>query len=311
MNNLVLYRREQCMKIDLNLFVVFDAIYCEGNITKAGSALNLSQPAISHSLSKLRNHFDDPLFVRQGNEMRPTAVANNVIADVREALHQLQVCLAQSRQFEPAISRASFNISLHGASEASYLPPLMKRLKKEAPLVKLQSSRRVNRSDLESKLASGDIDLAIDTLVPVSDNLLHTKLVESELVVLARKSHPITKSTFDLDRYLDHEHILVSSRSAGPSIEDFELGRLGLQRKIGLRCQHAFSACRVITGNDMLFTLTKTIAVMYAQQLDLAILPLPVELPDIDLHLYWHTNVDLEPANKWLRNKIILATSDI
>ena len=81
------------MKIDLNLFVVFDAIYCEGNITKAASTLNLSQPAVSHSLRKLRRQFDDPLFVRHGNEMRPTAVARNVIADVRESLHMLKICL--------------------------------------------------------------------------------------------------------------------------------------------------------------------------------------------------------------------------
>jgi DNA-binding transcriptional LysR family regulator len=103
----------------------------------------------------------------------------------------------------------------------------------------------------------------------------------------------------------------VSSRSAGPSIEDFELARLGVQRKIGLRCQHAFSACRIIAENNMLLTITKKTAMMYAELLNLIIFPLPVHLPDIDVHLYWHTNVDLEPANKWLRNKIILATSGI
>ena len=131
--------KEDTMKIDLNLFVVFEAIYCEGNITKAASALNLSQPAVSHSLSKLRDYFDDPLFVRQGNEMRPTAVANNVVADVREALRQLQVCLAQSKQFEPLTSRKNFTISLHGALEASYLPPLMQRINRDAPLVNIAS----------------------------------------------------------------------------------------------------------------------------------------------------------------------------
>lgn len=299
------------MKVDLNLFVVFEAIYCEGNITKAGSALNLSQPAVSHSLSKLRDHFDDPLFVRQGNVMRPTAVANNVVADVREALRQLQVCLAQSKQFKPQTSRKKFTISLHGALEASYLPPLMQRIDREAPLVNIQSSRRVNRSELENKLASGDIDLAIDTLLPVSENILHTQLEKNKLVVLARKDHPEIKSTLGLDLYLAQDHVLVSSRSVGPSVEDFELARLGLQRKIGLRCQHTFSACRVITGNNMLLTATETTAKMYAQLLNLVIYPLPVELPGIDVHLYWHTNVDFEPANKWLRNKIIQTTSGI
>lgn len=299
------------MKVDLNLFVVFEAIYCEGNITKAASALNLSQPAVSHSLSKLRNHFDDPLFVRQGNEMRPTAVASNVVADVREALRQLHVCLAQSKQFEPLTSRKNFTISLHGALEASYLPPLMQRINREAPLVNIQSSRRVNRNELENKLASGDIDLAIDMLLPVSDTILHTQLEKNKLVVLARKNHPKIKSILDLDLYLAQEHVLVSSRSVGTSVEDFELARLGLQRKIGLRCQHTFSACRVITDNNMLLTTTETTAKMYAQLLNLVIYPLPVDLPDIDVHLYWHSNLDFEPANKWLRNKIIQTTSGV
>ncbi len=299
------------MKVDLNLFVVFEAIYCEGNITKAASALNLSQPAVSHSLSKLRDHFDDPLFIRQGNEMRPTSVANNVVADVREALHQLQVCLAQSRQFDPSVSRNNFNISLHGALEASYLPPLMQKVKKEAPLINLQSSRRVNRSELENKLASGDIDLAVDTLLPVSENILHTQVGQSKFVVLARKDHSTIKAKLTLEKYLAQDHVLVSSRTTGPSVEDFELARLGLQRKIGLRCQHGFSACRVVADNDMLLTLTETTAKMYSDMFNLTIFPLPVEIHDIDMHLYWHTNVDFDPANKWLRNQIILATAGV
>lgn len=297
------------MKIDLNLFVVFDAIYCEGNITKAASVLNLSQPAVSHSLGKLRTYFDDALFIRQGNEMRPTPVAKNVIADVREALHQLQVCLAQSRQFEPLNSRKNFKLSLHGSFEAYYLPSLMELLSLESPHINLSSNRRVRRSELENKLASGDIDLAIDTLLPVSDNVLHTLLERDEHVVISRKNHPDIAQTLDLKTYLDLEHVLVSSRSTGPGLEDFELSRLGFHRKIGLRCQHLLTGCQIILSSNKLMTLPKSAANMYSKMLDIAIYPMPVELPIFDIHLYWHANVDKDPANKWLRNKMIIATS--
>ena len=298
------------MKIDLNLFVVFDAIYCEGNITKAASVLNLSQPAVSHSLGKLRDHFDDALFIRQGNEMRPTPVAKNVIDDVREALHQLQVCLVQSRQFEPLTSRKSFSLSLHGSLEPYYLPILQESLSLESPAINLRSNKRVRRTELENKLASGDIDLAIDTLIPVSNNIMHTQLELDRLVVVARKNHPAINPDLDLETYLKLGHVLVSSRSTGPSLEDFELSRIGLHRKIALRCQHALSACRVILNNDMLLTLPKTAAQMYANMLDIAIYPMPVELPELGVHLYWHVNVDKEPANKWLRNKMIIAATE-
>jgi len=297
------------MKIDLNLFIVFDAIYCEGNLTKAASVLNLSQPAVSHSLGKLRTYFDDPLFIRQGNEMRPTPVAKNVVADVREALYQLRVCLVQSRQFEPMTSRKHFTISLLGSLEATYLPLLMQSLIKESPHITLKSNRRVNRSELENKLASGDIDLAIDALVPVSNNILHKQLEQDQYVVITRKNHPAITQGLDLETYLSLEHILVSSRSSGPGLEDFELSRLGFHRKIALRCQHALAACMITITSEKIFTLPKKAAEMYSKMLDISIFPMPVDLPSLDIHLYWHTNVDKEPANKWMRNKLIMASS--
>lgn len=294
------------MKADLNLFVVFDAIYHEGNITKAASVLNLSQPAVSHALNKLRAQFDDPLFIRQGNQMRPTTVAKNVIADVREALHQLQVCLMQSKQFEPSTSRKTFTISMHGTLEASYLPPLIQSVSQDAPNVLLQSHRRVRRSELENKLASGDIDLAIDVLIPVSKNILHTQVDQDDLVVIARRGHPAIQGALNLETYLSQKHILVSSRSSGPGLEDFELGRLGLERIIGLRCQHTLAACQIVLNSDMLLTLSKTAAQMYNTMIEVDIYPLPVKLPSVDMHLYWHINTDKDPSNKWLRNKAIM-----
>jgi DNA-binding transcriptional LysR family regulator len=293
------------LKIDLNLFVVFDAIYCEGNITKAASTLNLSQPAVSHSLRKLRRQFDDPLFVRHGNEMRPTAVARNVIADVRESLHMLKICLVQSKTFEPSTSRKEFSISLHASLEAAYLPPLVKGIGQDAPNINLQTTRRVRGKELEKKLASGDIDLAIDALIPVDKNVMLTQIDSDELVVIARKDHTIIGKELSLKTYLSLKHVLVSSRSKGLGIEDYELGRLGMQREIALRCQHNLSACQVVMESDMILTLPKTAATMYSNMLNITIHPLPVKLPNIDAHLYWHENVDNDPSNRWLREKVI------
>jgi len=299
------------MRIDLNLFVVFDTIYTEGNLTKAANVLNITQPAVSHALAKLRDHFDDPLFVRQGNKMLPTAIAKNVIADVRVALRQLQVALQQSRQFDPSSAKKRYSLSLHDSLEAAYLPYLMSHIDKEAPQVDLTSTR-VRRSDLENKLASGDVDLAIDILLPVTENVCHTQIRKDRLVVVAANHHSTLRHSnknrqLDIETYLLQKHILVSSRSSGPGLEDFELGRLGLQRRVGLRCQHFFSACRVVENSNMLLTMPESAAKMFSKQLKISIYELPVELPSIDVHLYWHLNVDKDPANRWLRNKILMA----
>lgn len=168
-------------------------------------------------------------------------------------------------------------------------------------------SNRVRRSELENKLSSGEIDFALDILLPVNDNVMHKQIKSDRLVAVARKDHPALTQAFDLDNYLSQSHVLVSSRTSGPSIEDFELGRLGLQRKIGLRCQHLFSACRIIATSNMMLTLPENAAKIYSELLDLTIIDIPVELPSIDVHLYWHLNVDKDPANIWLREQMIKA----
>ena len=242
--------------------------------------------------------------------MRPTSVANNVIAEVRESLHQLQTCLVQSRQFDPMSSRKHFTLSLHSALEASYLPNVIKNVTSCAPSLVISSKRRVRRSELETKLASGDIDLAIDTLVPVNDNIKHTPIQQNKLVVLARKTHPNIKKALTLETYLQQQHVMVSSRSTGQSLEDFELGRLNLHRDIALRCQHIFSACLVVKDTDMLLTLTESNGRIYSDLLGLQMFDMPAELPPIDVHLYWHANLDLDPANRWLRERLINAAKD-
>ncbi|WDD97074.1 LysR family transcriptional regulator [Thalassomonas actiniarum] len=296
--------------MDLNLFTVFDAIYAQGNITKAAKALNLSQPAVSHALAKLRAHFDDPLFIRQGNQMRPTAVAKNVIIEIRQALHQLQVSLLQSRQFDPQTSQKHCNLALHASLEALYLPSLMSGLSRQAPKINLTSTR-VMRREMEHQLASGDIDLAIDVLLPVGDNIRHRQIQYDQLMVVASEHHSALAQDkgLDLATYLKHSHVLVSSRASGPGIEDFELGRLGLQRRVGLRCQQLFSACQVVASSEMLLTLPETAAMIFSRMLGVKVYPLPVELPGIDVHLYWHINVDKDPANLWLREQLFIAAS--
>ena len=291
------------MKIDLNLFTVFDAIYTEGNLTKAASVLNLTQPAVSHALTKLRHNFDDQLFIRKANKMVPTPIADNMIEDVRNALNQLQVTLQNSRSFLPLTAKKHFKLALHDSLEAYFLPILMNRITHASPNSSLSCSR-VRRNELENKLSSGEIDLAIDILLAVNNNIFHRQLRKDKLVVLASNKHPEIDSQINLDRYLKQKHVLVSSRTSGPGLEDFELSRLGLKRSVGLRCQHFFSACKVIEDSHMLLTLPETVADIFSQELNVNIFSLPIELPLIDVHLYWHKSADKDPANKWLRDEI-------
>jgi DNA-binding transcriptional LysR family regulator len=290
-------------QVDLNLFVVLEAIYREGNITRAGQQLNLTQPAISHALKRLRDLLQDPLFVRQGPHMVPTPFTRNMIEQVRQALHLLEVNLSESHDFVPENTRRSFHLSLWEYTEALILPSLLRRLTHVAPGMSISTSR-VKRRDLEAELSRGSIDLAIEIPMTMSDRIRQTSLLSEPFVVMARKGHPAIKDKLDLDTYLGQRHIQVSSRRHGPSLVDIELGRRGLRRQVFLRSQHNSAASLVVNRTDMLLTLPER----QAKLLNLGGLnqvhPFPLDEPHLEAHLYWHESVENDPANRWLREEI-------
>jgi len=291
-------------RLDLNLFVAFDAIYTEGNITRAARTLNLTQSALSHALARLRDVFADPLFSRQGSEMVPSPLARALIGPVRHSLKTLTDSVQQARSFDPAAARRSFTIGLRPVLEATILPPLMARLRTEAPGVAL-ASVQVDRRDLSAELAAGTLDLAVDVLMPPGPDMRCRRLARDTQVVIARADHPGLNGGLDLERYLAHSHILVSARRKGPGLEDMALAQLGRHRHIALRCQHYFAACRVAAASDMLLTMPEQYAHSATRNLATRIYALPVEMPPLDVFLYWHQNVDAEPANVWLREMLI------
>jgi DNA-binding transcriptional LysR family regulator len=294
-------------RVDLNLFIVFEAIYAEGSITRASLKMNLTQPAISHALNRLRQLFDDPLFERQGHVMVPTPLARSIIEPVRASLRGFEVTLNGVERFDPGSSERTFSLALRDVLEASVLPPLMAKVALDAPGVGL-NTMQVGRRELEGELAAGTLDAAIDVLLPLSNDIHHTRLVMDKTVVLVRRDHPLVQGKLDLESYLRLEHVLASSRRRGPGLEDFELSRLGLQRRIRLRCQHYFAACRVVSQTDLALTMPERLAQVVNQQFGNQILPFPLAIPSLDIYLYWHANVDNDPANLWLREQITQVT---
>jgi DNA-binding transcriptional LysR family regulator len=290
-------------QVDLNLFVVLDAIYREGNITRAGHQLNLTQPAISHALKRLRDLLKDPLFVRRGAHMVPTPFTRNMIDQVRQALQILEVNLSESRTFDPTHTRRNFHISLWEYIESVAMPTLLQRLEREAPEMSITTSR-VKRRDLEAELASGSLDLAIDVPMTTGDPIHQKRLLGEPFVVMARTGHPAISRTLDLDTYLAQPHVLVSSRRYGPSLIDVELSRLGFRRKVVLRCQHNFAACRVVGETDLLLTLSQGHAQILNPGLGNRVYPFPLKTAHLEAQMYWHESVENDPANRWLRQQI-------
>lgn len=291
-------------RIDLNLFVVFNAIYTAGGISRASAELKLTQSAISHALARLRKLLNDPLFVRQGNEMVPTPLANEIIASVRRALREIEDSLNQLHSFEPATSSKQFKIGLRSSVEAVIFPLLVHRIRSQAPNVEVISLHH-NRDALQSHLATGDMDIVLDALLPRIQNVSYLKLGGGKLVVACRHDHPRVTDALDLATYLELDHILSTSRSHGQGIEDIALHKLGFHRRIKIRCQHYWTACQLAAGSDLVVTLPEGYAHSINAKLGNRIVPFPLDVPAYDLYLYWHASAEADPANRWLREQIL------
>lgn len=291
-------------QVDLNLFVVLQAIYREGNLTRAGRELKLTQPAMSHALKRLRDLLKDPLFLRDGASMVPTPYCRNMIGEVRRALQILEVNLYENRNFDPADTRRSFQISLWEVHESMALPALMQRMVNAAPAVTLTTAR-IKRRELEPELTRGSLDLAVDIPLALGESIRQMPVFSDRVVVVARASHPAISRDFDLATYLAQNHVLVSSRRYGASLVDIELNRRGKKRRIFLRCQHYYAACRIVSQTDMLLTMPERYARLINAQFKNCIYPFPLKsLQTLELHMYWHESADNDPAHRWLREQV-------
>ena len=290
--------------IDLNLFVVFDAIYTEGNLTRAGEIIGITQPAVPNSLSRLRNLFDDPLFVRTAEGMVPTPVSQNIIGSVRQALGLIRSSVQESDAFEPKASDKRFRVSMTDLSQSIVLPYLFGKITQDAPNVSIDCYQ-VRRRDMNIELASGNLDLAVDIPLTPDQQIRQAPLFSHPQVCLVRADHSRVKDHLDLDTYLSLNHIHISSRRGGLGQVDLALGKMGKRRKISLRTQHYLATPELVMRSDLALTVPRVFADFVVSRLPVKYLQLPFEVPNLETYLYWHESTDQDQSNRWMRELIL------
>ncbi|MGJ8690307.1 MAG: LysR family transcriptional regulator [Gammaproteobacteria bacterium] len=287
-------------KCDLNLFLVFDTIYTERNLTQAAKILAITQPAVSNALARLRKLFNDELFVRTARGMQPTPVADSIAQSVSEALSLLKSSILEREDFNPLLSERIFQFSMTDLAEALVLPRLIPLFEESAPNVSLQSYF-VKRNELARNLSRAELDFAVDVPVIEDPQLCHQSLMQDDYVCCLRHGHGALKKEFTLEAFLQLQHIHVSSRRKGLGQVDLALLKYDSERRIKLRVQHYRVAAAIVSSTDFSLCLPRFLAEKY----DLAILPLPFDVPQLDLHLYWHRQSDSDSAHRWMRESLI------
>lgn len=292
--------------VDLNLFIIFTTVYELGSVTRAAQAMGVTQPAISHALSRLKASLGDDLFLRHGTSLVPSPFANNIIDDVRSALHIFRAGPLQGSQFDPATAEREFRVLMDVSLEHFLLPNLISILSREAPQVTLLAMR-IDRDRLEDELHRGTLNLAIDTSsfdsVAVRSHLLGT----DKLITVGRRSNPALKQGLSKQAYLDAKHLRVNFSHTEVGAEDYVLAEAGVKRNVVSQCSAVTTALKIIECTDYLMTLGQLQYRQTGHQSELAEFDFPFRptQPSLELNLIWHKFTDQDPANRWLRQKVI------
>ena len=288
---------------DLNLFVVLNAIYTEGSLTKAANVVGITQPAVSNALSRLREKFDDELFVRTGSGMVPTQKTENIIKDVQSALTLMQISVNEPDGFDPKLSKRNFKLSLGDNSESRVLPYLMEIVDGNAPRVSI-GSYAYSRHDQVHALSTNNLDFVVDPVIPISDEINSMKVFEDSFVVAHRDNHELSKkSNVSIEDILNQRHLNVSNRKRGLHLIDIELEKIGYKREIALRCQHFLIAPEIIRSTDVVLFATKS----FAEKNDLKYIEIPAEIPMMEYFLIWHKNDEGDGGHIWMKNLLVEA----
>ncbi|GGI71346.1 LysR family transcriptional regulator [Shewanella gelidii] len=290
-------------KIDLNLFLVLATVYQEGSITAAAHRLHLTQPAISHALSRLRKKYDDPLFIRQGRKMIPSALCQQMLPDVVAALQLLNGTFTLPAEFDMTKQQRTVKMGMRDILETTFFPQLVTDLQTNTPNIAINSFQ-VNTQDFDQALMQQDVDMIIDVLTPTQQEIRSQLICNEGFSLVCRTNHPILND-LSLTSYASATHALAAQKGAKVNIVDMALAQHQISRNIALQCEHYIAAVSVITRCDMIMTLPNTYAHFLQGKFPIAIAPLPFEVPPLPIHLYWHQRAELDPINNWLREKII------
>ncbi len=288
--------------LDLNHLLVLDVLLREHSLTRAAQTLNVTQPALSKTLARLRHYFDDPLFVRVALKMEPTPKAMELQAPVSEILERMRALRSEHVPFDPKTSDRTFNFCVVDAGVIKLLPSLVKQLIAEAPHVRVRLVQ-LDAEHLESWLVSGKVDFAMGSFPSLTKAIRRQPLWTETYVSVVRKGHPRIKREPTLEQFAAEKHVLVSTLGTGHAhqLAERAIEAVVPPENIVCRVPMFIGAAVLAKHTDTIATLPLSIATVLGDDLDLDIVTPPLKLPKIEIYQYWHELLHREPGTKWIR----------
>jgi DNA-binding transcriptional LysR family regulator len=298
--------------IDLNLLTAFDALAAERSVTRAAARIGIGQSAMSHNLARLRTLFNDELFTRATDGMRPTPRALDLIGKVQAALSQIQALTAQRPDFAPETTEKTFRIGLPDSVEVLLVPNLLAYLHRHAPGIRLRLQVTAEAAQLLEDLDADRIDMAFGIGgFSGRDHHKQRSLMTGRFLCMFNPALTGIEPPISLDDYVRLPHVLTSLRQGERGVVDDALEKIGLKRTIALITPRFLAVPFLVRGAPVITTMHDELARLFATALGLSLSPPPVALPQIAISLLWHASYDHDPAHLWLRQTIFRLASSI
>jgi DNA-binding transcriptional LysR family regulator len=290
-------------ELDLHHLQVLDVLLREHSLTRAAKVMNVTQPALSKTLGRLRRYFDDPLFVRVSLRMEPTPKALELKEPVGAILDRVRTLRSTHVPFDPRKSGRTFNFCVVDAGIIKLLPPLVTRLLEEAPHVRLRAMQ-IEAQHLEAWLESGKLDFAMGSFGGLTKGIRRQSLWVERYVSVAKKGHPRLTAEPSLRAFAAEKHVLVSTIGTGHAhqLTERAVEAAVPPENIVCRVPMFLAAAIVAKHTDAVATLPLSIATVLAGDLDLMVIKPPFKLPKIEIFQYWHERFHREPGSQWIRS---------
>jgi len=307
-------------RVDLNLLVYLDVLLRERNVTQAANQLNLSQPAMSNGLRRLRDLLGDPLLVRTSDGMTPTERALELEPLVRDILNKVDRAVQPTADFDPGTAQRVFRIMASDYAESTLLPLVLGRLCTDAPGISLDIMTPSDVSFLD--VERGKVDMVINRFDSMPQSFHQITIWNDTFSCLLSAENPLLKD-FTLETYLKARHVWVSKTGMGVGVGvnpsdvqrlgwvDVALDKLGKKREIAVFTRHYQAAMILAERNDLIVTLPTLAAQLQVDNPRLVIKTPPIDIPELELKMAWSPLLQHNPANRWLRRRIVEAGREI
>jgi len=295
---------EKLHDFNLKLLAVYVEMMRTGSVSEAANVLNTTQSTVSMALARLRQRFDDELFVRTSEGMQPTPLALELKAPLTQAYTTMVQTLTSRTVFDPATSTRLFRIAMADAGYLAVLPPLIRHQQKVAKNMRVEFTAIAEKTG--ALMEMGEINLTIATAPAFQGAGLYQQLLlEQSFVAAVRPDHPRIQSALSAEDYQREQHLVIVPPSTSHKILlDSALDEAGITRKTGWQVQSYLGILPILANSDYIATIPEAPAAYFAKMGMCRVFPLPFPVPLIVVRQYWHERFHRDAGLTWLRGQL-------